>query len=46
MTGLLTKDKKEILLAVWSRKKGLSGNCLKLIACILMFFDHLSQGVA
>lgn len=46
MNSLLTPAEKESLLAGWQRKGGFSGNALKIIACIFMFFDHLSQGVA
>ena len=46
MKSLLKPDEKEQLLALWTREKGLSGNALKMIACVLMFFDHMSQGVA
>ena len=46
MNRLLTPEARESLLAAWHREKGLSGNALKMIACVLMFFDHLSQGVA
>ena len=46
MNRLLTPEARESLLAAWHREKGLSGNALKIIACIFMFFDHLSQGVA
>ena len=46
MNRLLTPEARESLLAAWHREKGLSGNALKIIACVLMFFDHLSQGVA
>lgn len=46
MNRLLTPQAKESLLAAWHREKGLSGNALKMIACVLMFFDHMSQGVA
>lgn len=46
MNSLLTPAEKESLLAGWRREGGLSGNALKIIACIFMFFDHLSQGVA
>ena len=46
MNRLLTPQAKESFLASWHREKGLSGNALKMIACVFMFFDHLSQGVA
>ena len=46
MNRLLTPEARESLLAAWHRENGLSGNALKIIACIFMFFDHLSQGVA
>lgn len=46
MNSLLTPAEKEDLLAHWRREGGLSGNALKILACIFMFFDHLSQGVA
>lgn len=46
MNRLLSPEAKESLLAAWHREKGLSGNALKMIACVLMFFDHMSQGVA
>lgn len=46
MNRLLTPQAKESFLASWHREKGLSGNALKMIACVLMFFDHMSQGVA
>lgn len=46
MNRLLSPQAKESLLAAWHKERGLSGNALKLIACLLMFFDHLSQGVA
>ena len=46
MNSLLTPAEKESLLANWRREGGLSGNALKIIACVFMFFDHLSQGVA
>lgn len=46
MNRLLSTEAKESLLAAWHREKGLSGNALKMIACVLMFFDHMSQGVA
>ena len=46
MNRLLSPEAKESLLAAWHREKGLSGNALKMIACVFMFFDHMSQGVA
>ena len=46
MNRLLTPEARESLLTAWHREKGLSGNALKIIACVLMFFDHMSQGVA
>ena len=46
MNRLLSPQAKDSLLAAWHREKGLSGNALKMIACVLMFFDHMSQGVA
>lgn len=46
MNSLLTPAEKEDLLGAWQKEGGISGNALKIIACIFMFFDHLSQGVA
>ena len=46
MNRLLSPQAKESLLAAWQKERGLSGNALKMIACVLMFFDHMSQGVA
>ena len=46
MNSLLTAEGKASLLAKWEKEGGLSGNTLKVIACIFMFIDHLSQGVA
>lgn len=46
MNSLLTAEGKASLLGKWEKEGGLSGNALKVIACIFMFIDHLSQGVA
>lgn len=46
MNSLLSPKEKEDLLGAWQKEGGISGNALKIIACIFMFFDHLSQGVA
>ncbi len=46
MNRLLSPEAKESLLAAWNKEQGLSGNALKMIACVFMFFDHMSQGVA
>lgn len=42
--GLVSLDRRDSLLKEWSRDKGLTGAHLKLLACLFMLMDHISQG--
>lgn len=45
MNRLLSPEAKESLLAAWHKEQGLSGNALKMIACVFMFFDQDRKSV-
>ncbi|MCD1147417.1 conjugal transfer protein TraX [Peptoniphilus sp. KCTC 25270] len=42
-SGIWTSYEKENLLQNWKREGGLSGSTLKVLACIFMLLDHISQ---